>query len=93
MKESQMTVKGKPNTGALSANDTWDAINWSLVKTNVKRLQMRIAKATREGRYHKVKALQWLLTHSYYAKLLATRRATYNHLNLNVLCQSDAGNP
>ncbi len=34
------------------------------------------AKATWEGRYHKVNALQWLLTHSLAAKLLAIKRVT-----------------
>lgn len=39
---------------------------------------MRIAKATREGRHGKAKALQWILTHSFYAKLLAVKRVTSN---------------
>jgi RNA-directed DNA polymerase len=39
---------------------------------------MRIAKAAREGRWGKVKALQWLLTHSFSAKLLAVRRVVRN---------------
>ncbi len=37
---------------------------------------MRIAKAIREGRWNKAKALQWLLTHSFYGKVLAIRRVT-----------------
>jgi len=37
---------------------------------------VRIAKAVREGRYGKAKALRWLLTHSYYARLLAVKRVT-----------------
>ena len=39
---------------------------------------MRIVKAQQERRYNKVKALQWLLTHSLYAKLLAVKRVTEN---------------
>jgi RNA-directed DNA polymerase len=39
---------------------------------------MRIAKAVQEGRHGKVKALQWLLTHSFYAKALAVKRVTSN---------------
>jgi RNA-directed DNA polymerase len=39
---------------------------------------MRIVKAQKEGRYSKVKSLQWLLTHSFYAKALAVRRVTEN---------------
>jgi RNA-directed DNA polymerase len=39
---------------------------------------MRIAKAVREGRWNKVRSLQHLLTHSFYAKLLAVKRVTSN---------------
>jgi RNA-directed DNA polymerase len=39
---------------------------------------MRIAKAVKEGKPGKVKALQWLLTHSHHAKLLAVKRVTSN---------------
>jgi len=41
-------------------------------------LQMRIAKAIREGRQAKAKSLQWLLTHSFNAKLSAVKRVTEN---------------
>jgi RNA-directed DNA polymerase len=44
----------------------------------VKKLQMRIAQAVREGRYRLAKSLQWLLTHSFYAKLLAIKRVVTN---------------
>jgi RNA-directed DNA polymerase len=39
---------------------------------------LRIAKAIKLGRYGRAKALQWLLTHSFYAKLLAVKRVTQN---------------
>ncbi len=66
-------------TGAPTAQfQSWNSIKWDPIEKHVKRLQMRIAKATREGRYGKVKSLQWLLTHSYYAKLLAIKRVTSN---------------
>ena len=74
----QMTAGDLFLTGAPSANLSWDTINWCRMEQHVKRLQMRIAKATREGRYGKVKALQWLLTHSLAAKLLAVKRVTEN---------------
>jgi RNA-directed DNA polymerase len=64
--------------GASSTSANWDAIDWQPIEANVRRLQMRIAKATREGRWGKVKALQWLLTHSSSAKLLAVRRVVRN---------------
>jgi RNA-directed DNA polymerase len=56
----------------------WNSINWKKVGTKVKKLQMRIAKAVRERRYRLAKSLQWLLTHSFYAKLLAVRRVVTN---------------
>lgn len=63
-----------------SSSDTiaWKDIDWSFVESSVRRLQMRIAKAVKEGRHNKVKSLQWLLTHSFQAKLLAARRVTRN---------------
>ena len=39
---------------------------------------MRIVKAQRAGHYNKVKSLQWLLTHSFYAKAMAVKRVTSN---------------
>jgi RNA-directed DNA polymerase len=56
----------------------WALIIWDKIYRSVKRLQMRIAKAIREGKRGKAKALQWLLTHSYYAKLLTVKRVTEN---------------
>ncbi len=77
--EKQMTGKlVKQSTGASSAGVKWNAIDWQTVRAQVSRLQTRIAKATREGRWNKVKALQRLLTCSYYAKLLAVKRVTEN---------------
>lgn len=64
--------------GASSALPKWDAINWQAAEKHVLRLQMRIAKATREGKHGKAKALQWILTHSLYAKLLAVKRVSQN---------------
>ncbi len=74
-----MTTTAKPLIGASSACfESWDAINWHKVKKQVKRLQMRIAKAVREGKLGKAKALQWILTHSFYAKLQAVNRVVQN---------------
>lgn len=56
----------------------WHATDWQKVNENVRRLQVRIVKATQEGRWNKVKALQHLLTHSASGKLLAVRRVTEN---------------
>ena len=73
-----MATAAKPLIGASSKVAEWDAINWRIIKRQVQRLQIRIAKATREGRWGKVKSLQWLLTHAFSAKLLAVRRVTSN---------------
>lgn len=68
-----------PVAGALpSFAQQWHAIDWFSVKREVKRLQMRIAKAVSQKRWNKVKALQWLLTHSFSAKLLAVQRVSTN---------------
>ena len=67
------------NPGApASVTIKWHTINWDVVRGHVRRLQMRIAKAVKEGKRGKVKALQWLLTHSFYAKLMAIKRVTTN---------------
>jgi RNA-directed DNA polymerase len=57
---------------------SWKTIPWNKVKESVSRLQIRIAKAWREGKYRMVKNLQQLLSRSYYAKLLAVQRVTSN---------------
>ncbi len=56
----------------------WEQIDWSQCELKVRRLQERIVKATQEGRHGKVKALQWLLTHSFYGRALAVKRVTHN---------------
>jgi len=47
----------------------WNSIDWNKTRATVNRLQTRIAKATIEGKWNLVKRLQYLLTHSYHAKL------------------------
>lgn len=75
--EKQMSVTNKLDTGASSAStQVWQTIKWEQASIEVKQLQMRIAKAVREERYGKAKALQWLLTHSFSAKALAVKRVT-----------------
>src|ERR1700684_616588 len=66
-------------TGATSDGEVdWHSVNWAVAHQTVRRLQMRIAKATREKRWGKVKTLQWLLTHSFYGKVIAVKRVTEN---------------
>jgi RNA-directed DNA polymerase len=69
----------RSDTGAPSLTDkVWLRANWHQIEEDVKRLQVRIAKATLEGRWGKVKALQRLLTRSYCSKMLAVKRVTEN---------------
>lgn len=56
----------------------WYSIDWAKVEKEVNRLQVRIAKATLNKKWNDVKRLQYLLTHSYYAKLLAVKKVTSN---------------
>jgi RNA-directed DNA polymerase len=56
----------------------WRSIDWNKAWREVKRLQMYIAKAVKEEDYGRVKSLQWILTHSFYAKALAVKRVTSN---------------
>jgi RNA-directed DNA polymerase len=56
----------------------WEQVNWPPCERQVRRLQARIVKATREGRWGKVKALQRLLTSSFSGKALAVKRVTEN---------------
>ncbi len=67
-------LTGAPST---SGND-WKAIDWQKARREVRRLQIRIAKAVREGRHGRVKALQWLLTRSFSGKALAVKRVVSN---------------
>ena len=65
--------------GAVSSEATeWYAIDWQTIHRQVRRLQVRIAQATKQSRWGNVRALQHLLTHSYSGKVLAVRRVTEN---------------
>src|ERR1700694_2562852 len=63
---------------ALNTTVDWHAINWKKVYRTVRRLQARIVKAVREGRWHKAKALVYLLTHSFGGRALAILRVISN---------------
>src|SRR5438552_16875739 len=78
---TEMT-EGHPSDPSVGATTdpplAWHQINWRQAERNVRRLQARIAQATKAGKWGKVKALQHLLTHSYSGKALAVRRVTEN---------------
>ena len=56
----------------------WKNIDWKKVIKSINRLQTRITKAVKQGKWHLVKRLQYLITHSFYAKLLAVRTICQN---------------
>jgi len=68
------------NDGSASSHvpNGWQRIEWRRVERNVRTMQMRIAKATQEGDWRRVKALQRSLTRSFAARTLAVRRVTEN---------------
>jgi RNA-directed DNA polymerase len=71
----------KQPIGSCASNTTWttwNSIKWKKGTRAVKSLQARIVKAVKEKHFHKVKALIHLLSHSFYAKLLAILRVTSN---------------
>ena len=58
--------------------EQWQSIDWAKANRIVKSLQRRIVEAIKQDRWGKVKSLQWILTHSFSAKVLAIRRVTEN---------------
>lgn len=72
------TAKAERLSDSKTLEFQWKSINWNEAETYVNRLQVRIAKATQDKKWNTVKRLQYLLTHSYYAKALAVRKITTN---------------
>ena len=73
-----MSAAETPAGAAPDLARDWHSINWKKVYRNVRRLQARIVKAVREGRWNKVKALVYLLTHSFSGRALAILRVVSN---------------
>lgn len=76
-KELQMTASPEADASFAQPKD-WSALNWMAIRQQVRRLQVRIAKAIKDGDRRRASALQWLLTHSHSARLLAVWRVTTN---------------
>ncbi len=72
-----ITPQGEKLTN-MQLRNQWNNIDWEKAEEHVNRLQVRITKAVIECKWYLVKRVQYLLTHSYYAKLLATRNSTQN---------------
>ncbi len=72
-----ITSQGEKLTN-IQLKSQWNSIDWKKVEKNVNGLQTRIAKAVIKRKWHLAKRLTYLLTHSYHAKLSATRNVTQN---------------
>ncbi|MGE6569129.1 group II intron reverse transcriptase/maturase [Shewanella vesiculosa] len=57
---------------------SWHTIDWYQAECKVRRLQVRIAKATKQQQWRRVQALQRMLVRSFAAKVLAVKRVTEN---------------
>src|SRR6266436_3292170 len=66
--------------GSATSRDVneWNQIHWPIVHERVRRLQTRIAQATRDQDWRRVKALQRFLINSFSAKALAVKRVSEN---------------
>jgi RNA-directed DNA polymerase len=78
MKVRNSTTSKDEKLTNIQLKNQWSNINWAKVQKYVNRLQVRITKAVKVEKWNLVKRLQYLLTHSHYAKLLATRNPTQN---------------
>jgi len=59
-------------------SEHWHQINWSSIHEQVRGLQIRIAKATQDQDWRRVKTLQRFLVHSFSGRCLAVLRVTEN---------------
>ena len=73
-----MSAAEKPAGAAPGCAPDWHCIDWKKVQRTVRRLQARIVKAVRQSRWGKVKALVYLLTHSFSGRALAILRVVTN---------------
>ena len=73
-----MSAAEMPAGAAPEPTPDWHSIEWKNVWRTVRRLQARIVKAVAEGRWNKVKALVYLLTHSFSGRALAILRVVSN---------------
>jgi RNA-directed DNA polymerase len=74
---SSTTHQSEDLTNDALANQ-WKTIPLKQAKAYVNRLQTRIAKAVQQSKYRLAKRLQYLLTHSFFAKVIATKTVTEN---------------
>ncbi|WP_082987394.1 group II intron reverse transcriptase/maturase [Gallibacterium salpingitidis] len=78
MKERKHYTEKVACNPATSHISQWHYVDWHKAERYVKGMQVRIAKATLAKDWRKVKNLQRLLVHSFYAKAIAVKRVTEN---------------
>lgn len=61
------------------SKEGWNTIPWETIGIQVRKLQKRIYLASKKGDIKEIRKLQHILTESYHAKLLATRRVTQDN--------------
>lgn len=75
-------MKALPERLAMSASFdgevTWHSLDWAEIQASVRKTQLKIAQATGDGNWRRVKRLQRMLTHSLHGRCLAVRRVTEN---------------
>ena len=69
-------MTGQKPGAPIGKKATWQALDWEETRREARRLQVRIAKVVKEGKSGKAKALQWILTHSFRAKMPVVKRVT-----------------
>ena len=71
--ESMRKLTDHSESASSREPNDWHTIDWQRVEKSVRTTQQRIAKATREEDWRRVKTLQRSLTHSFSARALAVR--------------------
>ena len=66
------------DSGNKNRSLNWHSIYWRNIYRNVRRIQIRIMKAVKAGKGHKVRSLQRLLVRAMSSKALAVRQVTEN---------------
>src|SRR5659263_488225 len=78
MKVRNSTTSKDEKLTNVQLQNQWNKTDWKKAEEHVNRLQVRITKAVKAGKWYLVKRLQYLITLSHYAKLLAVRKPTQN---------------
>ncbi len=73
-----MSMQDTASASSAERLPPWHSIDWALAHRTVRGLQVRIAKAAKEGDWRRVKALQRFLTRTFAGKAMAVKRVTEN---------------